>query len=228
MRRAAAVPFLAILLAACTGGAEVPPGRILSFTTDDGIELTGEMRGSEGPGVVLAHAFPTDRRSWAEFADLLRGRGYLSLAFDFRGYGDSGGERDVPELWRDVLAATAALREQGANGVVVIGASMGGTASLVAASRSDVNGVITLSAPTTFMGLSAPPEVLASIDEAKLFVAAEGDESAPESAQALYEQSSGGKRVEIVAGVEHGTELLEGGRAEVVRNLILQFLTANT
>jgi hypothetical protein len=34
--------------------------------------------------------------------------------------------------------------------------------------------------------------------------------------------------VEIVAGDEHGTELLEGGRAEMVRNLILQFLAANT
>ena len=111
---------------------------------------------------------------------------------------------------------------------MLIGASMGGTASLVAASRTDVNGVITLSAPTMFMGLAAPPEVLAAIDEPKLFVAAEGDASAPESALALYERSSGAKRVEIVTGESHGTELLEGGQAEVVRNMILQFLTANS
>ena len=111
---------------------------------------------------------------------------------------------------------------------MLVGASMGGTASLIAASRTDVNGIVTLSAPTTFMGLAAPPEVLAAIDEPKLFLAAEGDGSASESAMALYEGSSGAKRVEIVTGESHGTELLEGGQAEVVRNLILQFISANS
>jgi uncharacterized protein len=228
MRRAAAVLLLVILLVACDGGREAPPGETVRFRTDDGIELTGEIRGSGGAGVVLAHAFPTDRRSWSEFADFLRGKGYVTLTFDFRGYGDSTGETDVPEIWRDVLAATSLLRDRGADRIVVVGASMGGTAALIAAARADVAGVVTLSAPTTFMGLSAPPEVLAGVDEPKLFVAADGDASAPESAQALYEQSSGAKRVEIVNGSEHGTELLESGQAEVVRNLVLQFLAANT
>jgi esterase/lipase len=228
MRRAAAVLLLVILLVACDGGREAPPGETVRFMTDDGIDLTGEIRGSGGAGVVLAHAFPADRRSWSEFADFLRGKGYVTLTFDFRGYGDSTGETDVPEIWRDVLAATSLLRDRGADRIVVVGASMGGTAALIAAARADVAGVVTLSAPTTFMGLSAPPEVLAGVDEPKLFVAADGDASAPESAQALYEQSSGAKRVEIVNGSEHGTELLESGQAEVVRNLVLQFLAANT
>lgn len=228
MRRAAAASILAILLAACAGGEEPPRGRTFRFNTEDGIELTGEIRGSGGAGIVLAHAFPADRGSWAEFAEYLEGKGYLTLTFDFRGYGDSAGERDIPEIWRDVLAAVSALRERGADRIILVGASMGGTASLIAASRTEVNGVVTLSAPTTFMGLSAPPEVLAAIDEPKLFVAAEGDESAPQSAQALYELSSGSKRVEIVTGESHGTELVEGGQAEVVRNLILQFLAART
>src|ERR671919_1233403 len=228
MRRAAAAPILAILLATCTGGGEPPPGRTVRFHTDDGIELAGEIRGSGGAGIVLAHAFPADRGSWADFAEFLQQKGYLTLTFDFRGYGDSAGEKHIPDIWRDVLAATSALRERGADRIVLVGASMGGTASLIAASRTDVDGVVTLSAPTTFMGLVAPPEVLAAIDEPKLFLAAEGDESAPESALALYERSSGAKRVEIVNGESHGTELLEGGQAEVVRNIILQFLSANT
>jgi pimeloyl-ACP methyl ester carboxylesterase len=228
MRRAAAIPLFAILLAGCAGAGEPPPGSTVRFETDDGIELTGEFRGTGSLGVVLAHAFPEDRASWADFADLLQEKGYLTLNFDFRGYGGSAGDRDIPETWRDVLAATSRLRARGAVRIVLIGASMGGTASLVAASRTTVNGVIVLSAPTAFMGLSAPPEVLAAIDEPKLFLAASGDGSAAQSAQALYEQSSGAKRVEIVTGDGHGTELLEGGQSEVVRNLILQFLSANT
>jgi|SRR5919108_2781277 pimeloyl-ACP methyl ester carboxylesterase len=228
MRRAAAIPIVAILFASCTRSGEPRPGSLVRFETDDGIVLTGELRGTGPAAVVMAHAYPEDRRSWADFAEFLQGKGYLTLTFDFRGYGDSAGEQDVPEMWRDVVAATARLRARGADRVVLIGASMGGTASLIAAARSSVNGVITLSAPTTFMGLSAPAEVLAAIDEPKLFLAAAGDGSAAESAQALYEQSSGGKRVEIVTGEGHGTELLEGGQTEVVRNLILQFLAANT
>ena len=73
MRRAAAVLLLVILLGACKGGREALPGETVRFRTDDGIELTGEIRGSGAAGVVLAHAFPTDRRSWSEFADFLDG-----------------------------------------------------------------------------------------------------------------------------------------------------------
>jgi pimeloyl-ACP methyl ester carboxylesterase len=229
MRRAAAASAFGLALTACGGdGGEPSPGQPLRFITDDGIELAGEIRGPGAAGVVLAHAFPTDRSSWSGFAEFLRGKGYLTLAFDFRGYGDSEGVRDVPEIWRDVLAAVSTLREQGAGRVVLLGASMGGTASLVAASQAEVDGVVTLSAPTTFMGLEASAEVLAGVDEPKLFIAAEGDASAPDSAQSLYELSSGAKRVEIVTGEEHGADLLEGGRAEVVRNLVLQFLAVNT
>ena len=151
MRRSAAASILAFLLVACAGGEEPSAGSIVRFSTDDGIELTGEFRGNGGMGIALAHAFPEDRASWADFADFLEGKGYLTLTFDFRGYGDSAGTRNIPEMWRDVTAAASRLRARGAQSIMLIGASMGGTASLIAASRTDVNGVITLSAPTMFM-----------------------------------------------------------------------------
>jgi hypothetical protein len=104
---------------------------------------------------------------------------------------------------------------------------MGGTAALVAASRAELDGVVTLSAPTTFMGLAASTEVVQAVDEPKLFLAAEGDGSAADAAQAFYNASPGPKRVEIVTGDEHGTDLLEGGQAEVARRLILDFLATS-
>jgi pimeloyl-ACP methyl ester carboxylesterase len=221
--RAAAIATLAaLLLAACGDGGA--PGRVIRFRTEDGVSLAGELRGSGPTGVVLAHMFPTDRTSWSDLATLLGERGYRSLAVDFRGYGDSGGERDIPEIWRDVVAAIDALRDRGVQRVVLVGASMGGTASLIAASRTEVQGVVTLSAAGTFMGLSAPPEVLQAVDEPKLFVAAEGDGSAAATAQTFYDTSSGAKRLEIVTGEDHGTDLLEGRHGEAVSRLIFDFL----
>ena len=221
--RAAVAACCVTLLGSGCGGADAE-GRVIRFSADDGVELAAELRGEGATGVVLVHMFPADRTSWDPFAERLADEGYLSLALDLRGYGDSSGERDIPEIWRDVVAAAEELRSRGAERVVLIGASMGGTASLLAATRTAVDGVVTISAPTTFEGLVAPPEVLATVQAPKLFIAAGGDTSAAAAAQSFYDVAPPPKRIEIVAGEEHGTDLLEGPHGEVVRNLILDFL----
>jgi pimeloyl-ACP methyl ester carboxylesterase len=227
MRRAAVVAIMALLVVSgcgTSGPNEARRGDPIRFTSDDGVELAGELRGDGDVGVVLAHMFPTDRTSWSSFATDLADGGFRTLTFDFRGYGDSEGERDIPEIWRDVVAAVRALREEGATRVVVVGASMGGTAVLLAAVQEPVDAVVTLSAPSTFMGLTAPPEILAGVSVPKLFVAADGDGTAAQTAQMFYAQSPPPKRVEIVTGTEHGTDLLEGGQSEVVKRLVTSFL----
>jgi pimeloyl-ACP methyl ester carboxylesterase len=226
VRRAAAAGALVLALSAC--GGEPPPSAAARFETPDGVKLVGDVRGTGRVGVVLAHMYPADRTSWEAFSELLAGEGYRVLSFDFRGYGDSGGAKEIPEMWQDVLAAAEELRRRGARTVVVVGASMGGTAALVAASRGDLDGVVTLSAPSTFMGIVAGPDVVAAVDEPKLFVAAEGDGQAAATAQSLYTHASGAKRVEIVIGDEHGSDLLEGAQAQVVQMHILSFLRAQS
>jgi pimeloyl-ACP methyl ester carboxylesterase len=227
MRRVAVLATLAlVVLSACgtSGPTDARRGEAIRFTTDDGIRLTGELRGDGQVGVVLAHMFPSDRASWSSFATFLADDGFRTLALDFRGYGDSEGEKDIPEIWRDVVAAVRALRERGALRVVVVGANMGGTAALLAAVQEPVDGVVTLSAASTFMGLTAPPETLAAVTAPKLFVAADGDGTAAQTAQAFFEQTPPPKRVEILFGTEHGSDLLEGRQSEAVRRLIVRFL----
>lgn len=226
MRRLAAIASLLALLSVACGAGEslAPAGRIVGFTTSDGVELTGEVRGDGSVGVVLAHMFPNDRTAWSSFASSLADRGYLALTFDFRGYGDSGGTKDIPAITADVLAAVEAIREEGAVTVVLVGASMGGSASLLAAAQAEVDGVVTLSAARTFMGLNVTEQDAALIDEPKLFLAAQDDASAPDTAQLLFSASRPPKEVHIVTGGDHGTDMLTGGQAEVVRNHILTFL----
>ena len=74
---------------------------------------------------------------------------------------------------------------EGATRIALVGASMGGTACLVAASREgqDIDAVVTLSAPTGFEGLEAGPDVLAEVEAAKLFIAGHADTAAAEAVQ---------------------------------------------
>jgi alpha-beta hydrolase superfamily lysophospholipase len=225
MRRAAAAA-LCLLLGACVepGGGHPPPGEAIRFTTDDGVELAGEVRGSGDLAVVLLHMYPADRGSWAPFASRLANEGYTALSFDFRGYGESGGAKRIDQIWRDALAAVRFMRSRGHGQIALVGASMGGTAALIVAARADLAGVVTLSAASSFRGLTIPPEALTLIDEPTLFLAAQGDVSAATTAQELYAGSPGGKEVQIVAGSEHGTELLHGDQAGSVQAAILDFL----
>ena len=127
------------------------------FGSIDGVRLAGRMFGPRGApaGIVLAHMKPADQSSWYDFADQLGGLGYRVLTFDFRGYcpgGDAGcseGQKDVAGIWQDVEGAVGLLRSEGVRRIGLVGASMGGTASLVAAAQTGegIDAVVTLSAP---------------------------------------------------------------------------------
>jgi pimeloyl-ACP methyl ester carboxylesterase len=232
------VSLLAVAFVGC-GPAErqvdLSDSQAVSFPSVDGVELEGRLFGEGTSGVVLSHMRPADQTSWYPFAERLADAGYVVLTYDFRGYcpggqgGCSSGERDVDAIWQDVLGAVEFIRDRGAATVSLVGASMGGTASLVAASRPgvDVRAVISLSAPASIEGLIVDGAVLTNVAAAKLFIAGVGDASAARDAQALYARSPQPKRVEIVPADDHGTDLLSGPQGEFVRRLIEVYLEQN-
>jgi pimeloyl-ACP methyl ester carboxylesterase len=205
-------------------------GRGVSFTTEDGVTLGGHVFGSGQAGVILAHMYPADQTSWYSTAQRLAQAGHLVLTFDFRGYGESSGSKRIDLIDRDVSAAITQIRKEGAGSVVLAGASMGGTASLIAGDRAQalssirLAGIATLSAPVGFQGLSAAaavPRIIVPL----LFIAAEKDSGAA-GAQQLEQLSSGKGDLEIVPGSDHGTDLLTGQQAAKVYQLLLDFITA--
>jgi esterase/lipase len=229
----------AVALAACNQAEAIRAKALeestaVTFASTDGVRLAGRLFGPEHPrtGVVLAHMLPADQSSWFEFADMLAGNGYGVLTFDFRGYcpggdaGCSGGSKDVSAIWQDVAGAASYLRGRGADTIALVGASMGGTASLVVAGQegTGVAAVVTLSAPQSIEGLAVAPDVLANISAAKLFIAGNGDGVAAQTAQQLYDGTPQPKSVQIVTSPDHGTDLLEGNQAEIVRRQILTWL----
>lgn len=234
-RNPLAAVVLAIVLFGCSSAdsrVDLSGSEVVSFPSSDGVRLEGRLFGDGSAAVVLSHMLPADQTSWFGFATRLAEDGYLVLTYDFRGYcpggegGCSAGERDVGAIWQDVLGAIEFVRERGATSVSLVGASMGGTASFVAASREgvDVRAVIALSAPASIEGLVVDGIVLSNVTAGKLFIAGVGDASAARDAEALYQQAPPPKRVEILPADDHGTDLLTGGQGEVVRRLIEVYL----
>ncbi len=204
--------------------------RTASFTTEDGIELRGRLVGQSSTGVVLAHMFPADQSSWWDFAQILADNGYMALAFDFRGYGESDGEKELDLIHRDVEAAIEFLQEESATRIFLIGASMGGTASLKVAERQGVRGVISLSAPSEFAGLDLKDD---HIPGPVLLIATEGDRSATHSIETMIEDGIFQdpdlvERVIYEDSNDHGTDIVSGDYEAAARARILGFLGSNS
>jgi esterase/lipase len=237
-----AMAFALALAAAAVGcapsrqeerSADIAASTAVSFRSPDGVKLAGRVFGDGQVGVVLAHMFPADQTSWWAFARVLAPQGFTVLTFDFRGYcpggvaGCSEGQRDVAAMWQDVLGAVDFMMARGLVRVMLVGASMGGTASLLAAAQPGVPvvAIVALSAPQSFEGLTADRTVLGNVTAAKLFVAGNSDPTgAATAAQAMYEESPPPKQVEIFTSSDHGTDLLTGNQSGRVQTLIMGYL----
>jgi alpha-beta hydrolase superfamily lysophospholipase len=198
----------------CVKGAE------LWFNTADRVRLVGHRFGGVRPGskmtLVLAHQSQGDLCEWVPYARRLAAAGTFVFAFDFRGNGFSRGRQVGTRLPADVAAAVRTVRGLGAKKVIVIGSSMGGIASLVAAAniRPALNGVVALSAPRAFIGMDAlrtAPRLTVPV----LYAAGREEPVVqgfdfPGSAQAMYDATaSPDKLLELVPSSKHGIDLLQ-------------------
>lgn len=114
----------------------------------DGAEIRYlDWGASDRPGVVLVHGGAAHRRWWSFLAPLLA-PAYHVVALDLSGHGDSG-RREVyaVETWADEVLAVAA--HAGMSAPVVVGHSMGGVVTVVAASRrgQELAGAVVIDAP---------------------------------------------------------------------------------
>ena len=192
------------------------------FRTADGATLRGAVLGHGKTGVVFAHQLDGDRCQWLAFARELRAKGYRALVFDMRGYGSSTGlDGTYPD--RDVTAAAKELRRRGATKIVLVGASMGATGVVVAAPaiKPTVAGVVELSAPTAFGGVSAL-DAARKLRSPALFVAGRDDAAFAPATRALYRAAATmDKRLVVAPSALHGVDLLS---LPAVKKAVLAFV----
>jgi len=196
----------------------------------EGVVLSARLFGPQNDvAVILAHMRPNDKSAWLGFAEELGNAGYAALAFDFSGHGESQGDKDTDKLDENLTAVLNYLRGPPFNKrtIFLVGASMGGTTSLVVAAREDVAGVVAVSAPSQFEEQDAL-SVVNEVRKPKLFIAADEVEADMVSLDELFQAAAEPKEREVYPGKFHGTELLDSPSSSAFRERIIRFLRENS
>lgn len=111
---------------------------LVAFTGADGNRLVADRYGSDGRTVLLLHGGGQTRHAWDATGERLARRGFVGWCLDQRGHGDSAwvesGRYAFADYARDVVAVCdqIAAGDKSGERPVVIGASLGGIASMLA------------------------------------------------------------------------------------------------
>ena len=190
----------------------------VTFMTQDGVRLEGELRlpdGDPAGTAIICHPHPRHGGSkdhpllWAIRNDLAGIRGFVVLSFNFRGVmgsaGTYGGGRD--EL-RDAEAAVTRVREAAPEApTVVTGWSFGANVALREALDDDrVAGLALVGLPLVPGDLSLPPLPDAALVRVRrlptLMLAGENDHYCPAQALQDYAAASGATAA-VIEGTDH-------------------------
>lgn len=163
----------------------VADGRQAHFGGDISADLYGVVYGTGRTGVVIAHMNGGNACQGTPYGKELAAAGYRVLILEFAGFGASTAAGATKA--QQIAAAAAYLRSDGATAVALIGGSMGGTASLIAATQitPPVKAVVSLSAPTTFGGDDALSAV-AKLAVPVFYSAGEYESSFVDNAKELF------------------------------------------
>jgi pimeloyl-ACP methyl ester carboxylesterase len=112
-----------------------------TFIGAAGNRLVADVFGESGPPVLLLHGGGQTRHAWGKTAAGLAGSGHLACALDQRGHGDSewvaSGAYAFADYAQDAKAVAAELTRRSGTKPVVIGASLGGIAALLAEGEAE-------------------------------------------------------------------------------------------
>jgi pimeloyl-ACP methyl ester carboxylesterase len=176
-----------------------PHTQLVRFRSPGRHRTPAAILGTGKTGVVLSNQSGNYLCRWLPFARALAAKAMRVLVYNYRWGTES----------QEAAAAAVGLREHGARRIVLMGASLGAGASLVAAANRPrgIVGAVSLSGESFIRGV---PRAIRRLVLPVLFVAAEEDDyGAATDARNFYARApSKDKRLLIVPGRAHGTDLL--------------------
>jgi esterase/lipase len=210
----------------------VPPTAIpllqtIHFTTPDGAAIEGILYGS-GDTVVIFSVMGNCKRGWEDMAELVAQHGMTALTYQWRGCRESGGavETELRKFVDDLRGAINFAREQGAQKIILAGASLGGVASAKLAVEASPNALIVVAAPREIQEWDFEITLGdVNIDMPKLFITAENDSVvAIERSRELFDLVAEPKQWQTYPGTAHGTDNFETDHGTAMQQRILEFV----
>ena|SRR5687768_16593503 len=199
----------------------------ISFTTEDGVTIVGDHRPGpkDAPAALLLHMMPAAKESWDALVVALAGRGFMTLAIDLRGHGQSvvgpaGVKLDHKSFTDaeqqakmfDVDAAMRWLAEQGvpASRTALVGASIGANLAMVyAAAHPEVPAVVALSPGLDYRGVRTEDAAMALPRGQKLLLAASDEDEYSFASLDALAKAAPNAELQKLTGAGHGTTMLE-------------------
>ena len=103
-----------------------------------GIHLVSDVRGSPDAWTVLfLHGVGQTRHAWGRTAQIVASQGWRTIALDLRGHGDSDWSPNGDYSFAAFAGDTIAVAKQLEKPPIIVGASLGGRAAILAEESSD-------------------------------------------------------------------------------------------
>ena len=209
---------------------EIISSREVTFETPDGASLKGDLYGSGKTAVIFSMMGDCDP-GWTELAQLTAAQGLMALTYPWRDCGPAGPISEaklVSNFVNDARGAIDFVRGQGAENVILAGASLGGIASAKLAAESNASGLIVFASPPKIPNHDFVIEASdLDVDIPKLFITADQDLVVPAGeTRKMYEMAAAPREWQTYPGAAHGTDLFETESGQQARDRILAFILA--
>lgn len=201
----------------------------VTLPTTDGVTIVGDLyRPTTSPrgGALLLHMMPATKTSWQAFAKTLTEQGYLVLAIDLRGHGQSTNLGPVILDYRtfsdaehqasiaDVETALAWLTSEHRlqwNQIGLVGASIGANLALEAmANHHELAWGVLLSPGLDYHGLMTEPLIVKIMPPQRLYLAASDDDLySYQTIDQLAQVAPAPVTLKKLSGAGHGTLMFE-------------------
>jgi pimeloyl-ACP methyl ester carboxylesterase len=189
-----------------------------TLTGADGNRLVGDIFGDRGPPVLLLHGGGQTRHAWRNTAERIARAGMTAYAIDQRGHGDSDwvgdGGYSFFDYAADVRAMAEALTRKAGQPPIVIGASLGGIATLLAEGEAEREGRAPLFSAIVLVDITPRVDV-EGVEKIRGFMRAharEGFATVEEAAEAVAAYLPHRERPRSLEGLKKNLRLHSDGR----------------